>query len=72
MMIEDTGAEEAFYLRLKRETAKYDVVRSLIADLAARESRKSNNLNTLSVRALQAFARDDPPEDYAQYVVKQP
>ena len=35
--------EEAYNRRLTRETAKYNAVRSLITDLAVRESRKREN-----------------------------
>ena len=40
---DDMYCEEAFERRLNRETAKYNAVRSLIADLAMRESRKREN-----------------------------
>lgn len=36
----DQSAEEAWARRLNRETTKYNAARSLIADLAVRESRK--------------------------------
>jgi hypothetical protein len=38
----DMGVQEMFDIVLSRETAKYNAVRSLIADVAGRESRKRN------------------------------
>ena len=39
----DQSAEEAWARRLSRETTKYNAVRSLIAEIATRESRKRGN-----------------------------
>lgn len=39
----DEDAQDIFDRRLNRETAKYNAVRSLITDLAIRESRKREN-----------------------------